>query len=106
MIILENLKSKSQSPKVPYRRHLEGQSPECSAICRQLAPILKSIYQKHDYHEFGGAPLLGANGNCIICHGSSEAHTMRNAIVAAIKIVNHKINDMIMKSIVNDEVEA
>ena len=33
-------------------------------LAMKLEPIVKNIYKKHDYHEFGGAPLLGANGIC------------------------------------------
>ena len=33
-----------------------------------------------DYAEFGGAPLLGLNGLCVICHGRSNAKPIRNAI--------------------------
>jgi glycerol-3-phosphate acyltransferase PlsX len=42
--------------------------------------VIKGLYKKHDYHEHGGAPLLGVNGGCFIAHGSSEARTIRAAI--------------------------
>lgn len=46
----------------------------------QIEPIFKEIYKKNDYHEYGGAPLLGVNGIYVIAHGSSEAKTIKNAI--------------------------
>ncbi len=46
----------------------------------QVEPIFKEIYRKNDYHEYGGAPLLGVNGICVIAHGSSEARTITAAI--------------------------
>jgi glycerol-3-phosphate acyltransferase PlsX len=46
----------------------------------QLEPIFKDMFKKNDYHEHGGAPLLGVNGVCIIAHGSSEARSIRGAI--------------------------
>jgi glycerol-3-phosphate acyltransferase PlsX len=46
----------------------------------QLEPIFKDIFKKNDYHEHGGAPLLGVNGVCMIAHGSSEARSIRAAI--------------------------
>lgn len=49
----------------------------------KLEPVLKSLFKKNDYHEYGGAPLLGVNGVCFICHGSSEPRSIRNAIRAA-----------------------
>ncbi len=46
----------------------------------RLEPILKDMFKKNDYHEHGGAPLLGVNGICMIAHGSSEARSIRSAI--------------------------
>jgi hypothetical protein len=37
----------------------------------QFEPVVKQIYKKNDYHEYGGAPLLGVNGAMMIAHGSS-----------------------------------
>lgn len=49
-------------------------------LAKRFAPIVKGIYAKHDYHQYGGAPLLGVNGICLISHGSSEARTIHAAI--------------------------
>jgi glycerol-3-phosphate acyltransferase PlsX len=46
----------------------------------ELEPSFKKLGQKMDYHEYGGAPLLGVNGICVIAHGSSVAKTIRSAI--------------------------
>src|SRR5690606_15192606 len=40
-------------------------------LAMKFEPVVKKIYAKHDYHEYGGAPLLGVNGICLIGHGSS-----------------------------------
>ena len=61
----------------------------------RLEKIISSLYSRHDYHEYGGAPLLGVNGGCLICHGSSEARTITNAIVRARQFVESGINDAI-----------
>lgn len=61
----------------------------------RLEPVVKSLYAKHDYHEYGGAPLLGVNGVCLISHGSSVARTMHNAIVRARQFVLSQVNDAI-----------
>ncbi|MEM7576607.1 MAG: phosphate acyltransferase PlsX [Planctomycetota bacterium] len=61
-------------------------------LAMRFEPVVKSIYAKHDYHEFGGAPLLGANGICMICHGSSEARTIKNAIRNAITYAEAGVN--------------
>ena len=59
--------------------------------------MIKSIYKKYDYHEYGGALLLGVNGTSVICHGSSKAKTIKNAILAAEKFTNRGINDQIVQ---------
>ena len=46
----------------------------------QFEPVVKGIYAKNDYHEYGGAPLLGVNGNCMIAHGSSQPRTIAAAV--------------------------
>jgi phosphate acyltransferase len=60
-----------------------------------LKGSFKRIARRGDYTEYGGAPLLGVNGNCIICHGSSNAKAIRNAIRVAEIFVNYKVNDAI-----------
>ena len=55
-------------------------------------PIMTQIYKKYDYHEYGGAPLLGVNGKAFICHGSSKSRTIKNAIMAAKKFHTVKLN--------------
>ncbi|MHB1651073.1 MAG: phosphate acyltransferase PlsX [Desulfitobacteriaceae bacterium] len=48
-----------------------------------VKPGLKEIAQMMDYAEYGGAPLLGVKGISIICHGSSKAKAIFNAIRVA-----------------------
>ena len=61
--------------------------------------VAKSIFKKYDYHEYGGALLLGVNGTSIICHGSSKARTIKNAILACKKFYDKKINEQIVSAI-------
>jgi len=63
----------------------------------QLEPVMKEIYRKNDYHEYGGAPLLGVNGVCVIAHGSSEARTIRAAIRNCKSYVNAGLNEAITR---------
>jgi len=58
----------------------------------QFEPVVKQIYAKNDYHEFGGAPLLGVNGVMMIAHGSSESRTIKAAIRNAREFVNLGVN--------------
>jgi phosphate acyltransferase len=68
-------------------------------LVAQFAPVLKKIYGKHDWQEYGGAPLLGVNGYCLICHGRSEARAIKNAIRVAKTLTASKINDSIVQRI-------
>ncbi len=62
----------------------------------RLEPIVKAIYAKNDYHEYGGAPLLGVNGAFMIAHGSSEARTIRAAIRNMRQYVSRGVNAAIV----------
>ena len=48
-----------------------------------------------DYSEYGGAPLLGVRGGCIICHGRSNANAIKNAIRVAAEFSDGKVNQRI-----------
>lgn len=57
---------------------------------------LKDMKKSLDYTEYGGAPLLGVKGICIKSHGSSNARTIKNAIVnQAYPLSREKVNDII-----------
>ncbi len=53
-----------------------------------LKPGLKGFKKRLDYSEHGGAPLLGVKGVSIICHGSSKADAVKNAVRAALECVS------------------
>ena len=65
-------------------------------LAMQFEPIVKQIYKKNDYHEYGGAPLLGVNGVMMIAHGTSEARTIRAAIRNTLEYVRGHVNDEIV----------
>ena len=52
-----------------------------------------------DYAEYGGAPLLGIKGICIVGHGSSNATAIKNAIRVAAQFAETRINDKIEKGL-------
>ena len=64
-------------------------------LAMKFKPIMTRIYKKYDYNEYGGALLLGVNGTALICHGSSQRRTIKNAIMASKKYYTKKINDKI-----------
>lgn len=66
-----------------------------------MKPALKNFKKKTDYAEYGGAPLLGINGTCIISHGRSTSRAIRNAIRVAVEFSRKKVHEIISKEIVN-----
>ncbi len=67
-----------------------------------LLPLRKSIRNlraRIDYREFGGAPLLGVNGVCIIGHGRSDAIAVANAIRVAETAVRNDLVGEIARSL-------
>lgn len=68
-----------------------------------LSPALKRAKNRLDYAEYGGAPLLGVNGVCIISHGRSDARAIRNAIKAAANAVENNVVKFISTTVQQDE---
>ncbi len=56
---------------------------------------LRDFKKRLDYSEYGGAPLLGVKGVCIICHGRSNANAIKNAIRVAAQYAEARINQRI-----------
>jgi glycerol-3-phosphate acyltransferase PlsX len=56
-----------------------------------LAPALRRLGKKFDYETYGGAPLLGLRGNCIVTHGRASRKAIKHAIGAAVQEVNHDV---------------
>jgi glycerol-3-phosphate acyltransferase PlsX len=57
---------------------------------------VKTLLGKYHYSSFGGAPLLGVEGVCIICHGSSKERAIANALGVAAQEVRLRVNDAIV----------
>lgn len=64
-----------------------------------MKQVFSKLKKQIDYAEYGGAPLLGVNGNVIICHGKSNAKAIKNAIFQAISSVENNINDKILNAL-------
>lgn len=72
---------------------------ESEELFKRVEPIFGRIWERHDYSEYGGAPLLGVNGSCIICHGSSGRRAIFNAVRIAADSVNKNLNRTILSRI-------
>ena len=63
-----------------------------------LLPAFMSLRRRMDYAEYGGAPLLGVDGACFICHGASSPKAIRNAVRAAASFIKHDVNQYIVSA--------
>lgn len=63
-----------------------------------LKKVMAPLREKMDYAEYGGSPLLGLNGNCVICHGRSNAKAVKNAILSAAKSVENDLVETIRRA--------
>lgn len=61
--------------------------------------MFQHVMREYEYEEYGGVPLLGVGGICVICHGSSPARAIKNAIYSAKKSVEEKLVESIRHGI-------
>ncbi|MFH2002795.1 MAG: phosphate acyltransferase PlsX [Planctomycetota bacterium] len=66
-----------------------------------LSKLFKDILSRLDYAEYGGAPLLGVNGNVFICHGRSDPKAISNAIRIARISADQRTNEHISADLGN-----
>ena len=71
-----------------------------ATITRQVGAWLsrsafEDFKKRLDHTEYGGAPLLGVKGACIITHGSSNANAIKNAVRVAAEFAERGINQSI-----------
>lgn len=62
---------------------------------KAMAPLRSKL----DYATYGGSPLLGLNGICVICHGRSNAKAIKNALLQARKMAQGKLVEVIRTGI-------
>ncbi len=69
---------------------------------KQLGALaIKNLVTRYDYHEHGGAPLLGIDGICIICHGSSTHRAIMSALAMADRYARSNLNQAIVEELEN-----
>ncbi len=64
-----------------------------------VLPAFRRVRKRLDYAEYGGAPLLGLNGICIVAHGRSNALALKNAGRVASQAVQHNVVENIAKGL-------
>lgn len=66
-----------------------------------MSDVFKSLSRTGDYSEYGGFPLIGVDGVCIICHGKSNERAIKNAILQAKNFVGKHLNEHIRDAMQN-----
>jgi len=94
-----NVALKVSEGLVDVIKHMLQESLKAT-IMRQIGYALaRSAFadfkKRVDYSEFGGVPLLGVKGVCIICHGRSNPNAIKNAIRVATEFASGRINERI-----------
>lgn len=70
-----------------------------------MYPFLRRLRNTFDYSEYGGAPLLGINGVCIICHGGSSSKAIKQALNVAREMAYRQINQKIEAELLSGQNE-
>ena len=73
-------------------------------LLRKLGALLlrgpfSRLKKRMSYDEYGGGPLLGVNGNAVICHGRSNPKAIANALRVAETLGQAGVNDLLRKSV-------
>lgn len=63
----------------------------------QAMQAFQDVGRRFQYNEEGGAPLLGIDGTCIICHGSSDSRAIHNALRGSAKLSDRDVNSQIVE---------
>ncbi len=82
-----------------WLKHELKASPLRLAGAMAAKGAFQTIKAKTNYEEYGGSPLLGVNGICIIAHGSSTPLAIKNAIRVAADSVAQQVNPHIVEEI-------
>lgn len=75
-----------------------------SSFTRKIGALLAKnafddMKRRTDYSEYGGAPLLGVKGGCIVCHGRSSSKAIKNAVRVAATYLENRIDEKIQGKI-------
>ena len=65
---------------------------------------LRRFRRRVDYSEYGGAPLMGVAGLCIVCHGRSSVKAIRNAVAMASRFVSSNLLGRVEQEIASETV--
>jgi glycerol-3-phosphate acyltransferase PlsX len=70
-------------------------NPLRAALAFGLRPAFRGLRRRLSYEEYGGVPLLGVNGVCIVAHGRSSPYAIQNALREAARCVELRLVERI-----------
>jgi glycerol-3-phosphate acyltransferase PlsX len=97
-IVLKTVESMGKSIIRLIKRELAG-SPMRKLGAALAAQGFRNIKQRMDPDAYGGAPLLGLNGNVVKAHGSARERAIMNAIRVSTEAIQHHLKEMIQEEI-------
>jgi phosphate acyltransferase len=95
-VVLKLMEGMAMSMLKGFIEDLRAAMPQHLQAVKQAAG---RIMARYDFNEYGGAPLLGVGGICIICHGASSPVGFKNAVRAAQEFASQRLNDTITGSL-------
>ncbi len=96
-IILKFAESFAKTTLTIISREMEKSLPEIGTLLSKK--LFDQVKKDLDYAEYGGVPLLGIKGVCVIAHAASSSKAVKNAIFASFEFANEKINQHIERAL-------
>src|SRR6266704_2658832 len=82
-----------------WLKHELQRNPKRAMGAALAKDAFRTIHRKTNYEEYGGSPLLGVNGICIIAHGASTPLAIKNALRVAVESIEHQVNPHIIDEV-------
>ena len=92
-IILKFAEGFAKTTLTIINKEIEKSLPEVGSLLSKR--LFDQVKKDLDYAEYGGVPLLGIKGVCVIAHAASSSKAVKNAIFASFEFANKKINQHI-----------
>jgi glycerol-3-phosphate acyltransferase PlsX len=82
-----------------WLKHEITKSPTRKVGAMLVKGAFKAIHKKTNWEDYGGSPLLGVNGICIIAHGRSTPLAIQNALRVAAESIEQQVNPHIIEEV-------
>ena len=99
-VVLKTAEGVSQFIMDEIKRSVSSGFARLAAL--PLKVLLRPLKKLLDYAEYGGSPLLGLNGLCIICHGHSNARAIASAIEIAATAIQNDLVPTIREAVAHE----